>query len=78
MDKEIVSGYSEWVEKAPAHWTADGFLKNHSPIVITSRYGQNAAIAIPGQEEVEADIWDMDRDFSKVAFLTFALATSIE
>lgn len=78
MDKEIANGYKKWVEDAPAEWKQDGFLENHSPIVVTSRFGQNAAIAIPGNEEAEGRSWNEDRDFSKTAYLTFALATSIE
>jgi hypothetical protein len=78
LDEEIAKGYSVWVANAPQKWKTDGFLENNSPIVVTSRYGQNAAIAVLGKEDEEADIWDWERDFSKTAFLTFALATSIE
>ncbi len=78
LDWLIADGYSAWVDEAPPDWKADGFLENHSPIVVTSRYGQNAAIAAEGNEVEEAVNWDLERDYSKVAFLTFALATSIE
>jgi len=78
LDCLIVDGYSAWVNKAPSHWKADSFLQNHSPIVVTSRFGQNTGIAARGNEEHEAANWDSERDYSKIAFLTFALATSIE
>ncbi|KAI9429358.1 hypothetical protein H4582DRAFT_2150251 [Lactarius indigo] len=47
-------------------------------IVVTSRYGQNAAIALAGNEDNEAESWDTERDYSKISYVTFALATSIE
>lgn len=73
-----MAGYHEWVDNAPDHWKADGFLEDKSPIVVTSRFGQNARIATPGDEDYEADGWQLERDYSKLAFLTFAIATSIK
>lgn len=78
LDEELVSGFHDWVQAAPDHWKLDGFLTNSSPIVVTSCFGQNAAIGLEGEEDVEAAAWDRDRDFSKIAFLTVAIATSIE
>ena len=74
----IARGYRNWVNNAPQSWTSDNFLNKNSPILITSRYGQNAKIALPQNSQNEADAWDRERDYSKVAFLTFAIATSIE
>jgi hypothetical protein len=75
-----VEGYDKWVERAPASWKLDNFLRSHEPIVVTSRYGQNAAIVLDseGSEEEEAEFWSKDRDFSKIAYMSFALATLIE
>ena len=78
LDDLITHGYKTWVKGARDEWKADGFLKRHSPIVITSRFGQDAAIAARGNEEQEAVDWDSERDYSKIAYLTIALATSIE
>jgi hypothetical protein len=66
------------VRKAPKHWKVDGFLEDNSPIVVTSRFGQNARIAAPGNELEEAEAWQLERDYSKFAFLTIAIATSIQ
>ena len=74
----ILNGYHSWVNNAPPSWKEDHFLQNNSPILITSRYGQNASIVLPGNNSDEALAWNRERDYSKVAFLTFALATSIE
>jgi hypothetical protein len=78
LHNHIVDGYGDWVKKAPSGWTKDGFLQKNKPIMITSRYGQNAAIALPGNQANEAEDWNSERDYSKIAYLTFALATSIE
>jgi hypothetical protein len=78
LDNEITQGYHDWANKAPEDWKADDFLQGNTPIIITSRFGQNAAIAVLGNEEHESQSWDLQRDYSKIAFLTFALATSIE
>lgn len=76
LDKLIRRGYDKWVKEAPTRWKEDDFLKKHEPIVVTSRYGQNAAIAV--DEEAESESWSTERDFTKIEYLTFALATSIE
>ncbi|KAH8977123.1 hypothetical protein EDB86DRAFT_3093129 [Lactarius hatsudake] len=78
LDELISEGYKEWVENAPNSWKKDGFLEKHSPIVVTSRYGQNVEIAEGGNKTGEALHWDKERDYSKVAFMTVALATLIE
>lgn len=36
------------------------------------------AIAIPENEDNEASAWQLERDYNKIAFLTVAIATSIE
>lgn len=78
LDELISDGYDAWVDSAPPRWRADKFLQHSSPILVTSRYGQDARIAIPGCEAEEAAAWQSDRDYSKIAFLTVAIATSIE
>jgi hypothetical protein len=78
LDVAMVEGYEEWKENAPATWQTDGLFRKNVPIVITSLFGQNTRIAVPENEAEEGVMWNAERDFSKVSFLTFALATSIE
>ena len=73
-----MAGYRDWVDDAPDHWKVDGFLEDRSPIVVTSRFGQDARIAARGDEDREAESWESERDYSKLAFFTFAVATSIK
>ena len=78
LDGLMVRGYDDWVEEAPRSWKADGFLEKSSPVVVTSRFGQDARIGLRGSEERESESWRLERDYSKVAFLTIAIATSIQ
>jgi predicted acylesterase/phospholipase RssA len=78
LDTLLVEGYHGWVQQAPHHWKVDGFIVNNSPIIVTSHYGQNAAIALQGNEQQEAAAWQLDRDYSKIAILTVAIATHIQ
>jgi hypothetical protein len=78
LDNLLVHGFSDWVHNAPQNWKLDGFITQNSPVVVTSRYGQNTAIALEGNITEEAAAWDRDRDYSKIAFLTVAIATSIK
>ena len=78
LDDRIVEGYDVWVSNAPPKWKADRFLQDHSPIVVTSRFGQNSRIAVGGQEDQEAEAWNIERDYSRISYLTFALATSLK
>lgn len=78
LDNILIHGFSDWVNNAPENWKLDGFITQNSPVLVTSRYGQNAAIALEGNNAEEAAAWDRDRDYSKVAFLTVAIATSIK
>ena len=78
LDLAMVEGYEELQKNAPATWQTDGLFRKNVPIVITSLFGQNTRIGVPENEVEEAATWNAERDFSKVSFLTFALATSIE
>jgi hypothetical protein len=78
LDEVLVGSFDGWVRDAPEDWKADGFLVDNAPIVVTSCFGQNARIVVPGNEGQEARNWYEDRDYNKIAFLTVALATSIK
>ncbi|KAH8998202.1 hypothetical protein EDB86DRAFT_2828489 [Lactarius hatsudake] len=60
LDELMSEGYEEWVENAPRSWKKDGFLERHSPIVVTSRYGQNVEISEGGNETcTEVTSWEV-------------------
>lgn len=68
-------GYSSWLRLAPAEYKEDNFFLERVPIVITSHYGQNQQLGHQPREE--RDNWNRDRDFSRVRFVTVALATHL-
>lgn len=75
LDREICKGYASWVRRAPAEYKDDNFFIERVPIVITSRYGQNNQL---GHKPVqERGNWKRDRDWSKIRFVTVALATHL-
>jgi hypothetical protein len=76
LDRLIVKGYNRWVEEASNYWKADGFITSNSPIIVISCYDRNVRIPAQGNEEDVA--WDLERDYSKIVYLTFALTTSIK
>jgi hypothetical protein len=78
LDSLIANGFDDWVDLAPDHWKVDRFLTRNSPVVVTSCFGQNAQTALSANKEQEALNWEGDRDYSKVAYLTVAIATSIK
>jgi hypothetical protein len=71
------SEYENWVRSAPDDWKSDGFLENHVPLSISVRYGQNLPIANNHNIAIERQAWQEDRDFSKIRFVSLALATDI-
>lgn len=74
LDKAIVGGYASWVQLAPGDYK-DGFFTDRIPIIVTSTYGQNQRLGL--HPTVESKNWHRDRDFSKVRFMTVALATHL-
>jgi hypothetical protein len=78
LDKLLVDGLHMFVNGAPNDWKEDGFLLDRSPIVVTTCFGQNARVCVPNNENREAMEWHNERDYSKIAFLTVAIATSIQ
>ncbi len=73
LDRAIRHRYVTWVDKAPEGYTEDNFFKERIPIIVTTTYGQNQQLGRePGEESIN---WGRDRDYSKVRFMTVALAT---
>ena len=75
LDRAIRRRYTNWVRDAPATYTQDNFFKERVPTVVTSRYGQNQELGMDWEQETAN--WTRDRDFSRVRYLTVALATHL-
>jgi hypothetical protein len=70
--------WNTFVGLAPDEWKDDGFLASHLPTSITCRYGQNQQICQEDTLDQEADCWHSERNYEKIDFLSFALATDIQ
>ena len=77
LSNQIAEKYKKFVQDAPPAWLEDGFLQSHFPSSITSRYGQNQCICVSGQLDNEGRMWDQERDYSQIDYMTFAIATDI-
>jgi hypothetical protein len=77
LHQVIRGGFEEWVLEAPESYK-DDFLMDRTPIVITSRYGQNQSIGVQ-EEDVGIDEcnWDLERDFELIRYITVAIATHV-
>lgn len=75
LDRALRSQYDLWVQRAPESYTQDKFFQERVPIIVTSLYGQNQPLGI--DPTTERGNWHWDRDFSKIRFMTVALATHL-
>jgi hypothetical protein len=70
--------YKTWISNAPEEYRYDGWFSGRKPIAITSRYGQNQPIGLETEiEEEESNNWDTQRDWSKLKYVTVAIATHL-
>lgn len=77
LHRKIQDDYETWARDAPHQWSKDDFFINSRPIFVTIHYGQNQEICIRNAFEQEADIWETERDYSKIKYLSIAIATEI-
>jgi hypothetical protein len=67
-----------WVRLAPPSYKDDGFLNHRTPIIITSRYGQNQELGSDEEDgAVDAENWEVDRDYGLIRYISVAIATHI-
>ena len=78
LDREIVQSYATWIDEAPDSYKSDDMFPERIPVAITSRFGQNQQLASSVElRNEERENWDRDRDYSRIRYLTLALATHI-
>jgi hypothetical protein len=68
--------YTDFFDSAPANWLggSDLFFAQHEPAAILMKYGQNAQIEISENEE---QLWEMERNYAHIKYVSFALACHI-
>lgn len=67
----------DWVEAAPVEWKKDAFLKEHAPIAITSRFGQDQPICSSINRDTESISWLNERCYDQIRFVSVGLATHV-
>lgn len=79
-DRVFEEVYQQFVAGMPQEWKADRFFLDHTPILVSMRYGQNEVIAVdstPAAMEAEAHRWNIDRRWDRIRTFNYALATHI-
>lgn len=78
LDQAIVELYEDWIENAPGQYTEDGFFPTRRPVAVTSRFGQNQKLADTEELRVEErGNWSRECDYTRIRFITLALATHL-
>jgi hypothetical protein len=66
-----------WLDDAPPDWKSDGFLTDHAPIALTSRFGQDQPICAMRDRAAEAESWLRERCYHAIRFVSVGLATHV-
>jgi hypothetical protein len=78
LDIAIVRLYNHWIENAPVQYVEDGFFPSRVPVAVTSRFGQNQQFADTQDLRQEERLnWSRDCDYSRIRYLTVALASHL-
>lgn len=64
--------FETWVDNAPQAYKQDNFITSRTPIIVTSRYGQNQEMNI---NENDAESWSRHKNFSNTRYISVAIAT---
>lgn len=75
LNDAIKNSYDDWVLNAPPGWFKDDFFEKSRPMVITCKFGQDQPICIPGQENVERERWESERDYRLMRYVTVSVAS---
>lgn len=67
----------DWVNDAPEEWKKDGFITEHAPIAVTSRFGQDQPICSSINRVTESLSWLNERCYQKIRFVSIGLATHV-
>jgi hypothetical protein len=78
LDSAIINNYHNWINNAPRQYIEDDFFHSRVPVAVTSRFGQNQQLAKTEDELDEERLnWTRDRDYSRIRYVTLALATHL-
>jgi hypothetical protein len=77
LNSIIKRHYYLWVRGAPESYHTDDFLQSRVPITVTSEYGQNQEFGIRSRTALDQSNWSKDRDYTKIRYITLAVATHL-
>jgi hypothetical protein len=69
--------WTKFVDGAPENWRQDGYLADHIPIAVTSRFGQDQPICKKDTRVQEAQTWYNERCYHMIRYVTVGLATHV-
>ena len=72
LDQLVQYNYEDWINQAPVTYTEDTFVQDRKPIIVTSQYGQDQVMV---ESPDDAESWRRHRDFSKVHYMSVAIAS---
>jgi hypothetical protein len=79
LNNNIIQGWSEFVENAPASWKKDEWITSRSPVGVVCLYGQNQPIVTSAESMAnEMNNWRTSRDYSKAKWLSYGVTTNFE
>jgi hypothetical protein len=77
LSDAVAMKWDKFVRDAPEHWKRDGFITMSTPTSIAIRIGQNTRICAQESMDEEARIWEQERQYRYIDYLSFAIATDI-
>ncbi|KAH9920756.1 uncharacterized protein B0H18DRAFT_956892 [Fomitopsis serialis] len=77
LDECMPRVWKRFVREMPAAWKEDRFFTDHTPLIMSVRYGQNEEIGVQNSLANERDRWGGERDWSRIRTASLAIATHI-
>ena len=78
LNTQIKQSYQNWISDAPEEYLSDMWFRSRIPVAVTSRYGQNQPIGLETMnDDEESYTWDTLRDWSRLKYVTVAVATHL-
>lgn len=72
------SKWTQFLQGMPDAWKRDSFFTEHTPIIISCRYGQNQPVGVQDTLAQATVQWSQERLWEDIKFVSMALATHFE
>lgn len=78
FDQQWSGTWATFVHNMPSAWKQDSFFLEHTPIVMSCRYGQNQPVGLPNTLVDAARQWNEERHWEDIKYVSMAIATHFE